>query len=335
MGESTGSFFAARRLWLWWAAIVVLVAYAGYAINAQVTQSLLGFSWNYAVPLVLAALVGILGERSGVVNIGIEGQMLGAAFVAFFAAALSGSLLVGALAGIGTGLLAGAFLAWTTVSWQMDQIIAGVVLNIVATGLTSFYYRQGHTLPQVMPHLEVPVLSSIPLFGPVFFTGGPFALLAIVAALVVHYALFYTRWGLRTRAVGEHPHAADTAGIDVIRMRLLNVTLAGSLAGAAGAYLSMEASSTFERGFTAGRGFLALAIMIFGAWYPLRALAAALFFGLMAGTASQLQAGNVVAIPEQFVNLLPYVLTLVVLAVAAGKVRPPGAVGDPFVKEDA
>ena len=217
----------------------------------------------------------------------------------------------------------------------MDQIIAGVVLNIVATGLTSFYYRQGHTLPQVMPHLEVPVLSSIPLFGPVFFTGGPFALLAIVAALVVHYGLFYTRWGLRTRAIGEHPHAADTAGIDVIRMRLLNVTLAGSLAGAAGAYLSMEASSTFERGFTAGRGFLALAIMIFGAWYPLRALAAALFFGLMAGTASQLQAGNVVAIPEQFVNLLPYVLTLVVLAVAAGKVRPPGAVGDPFVKEDA
>ena len=325
---------AGRRRWLLTAGLVLVVAYVAFAINPRMTQSLLGFSWSYAVPLVLAALVGILGERSGVVNIGIEGQMLGSAFVAFFAAAASGSLLVGALAGMGTGLLMGAFLAWTTVKWQMDQIIAGVVLNIVATGLTSFYYRQGATLPRVMPHIEVPVLSSIPLFGPVFFTGGPFALLAIVAALVVHYGLFYTRWGLRTRAVGEHPHAADTAGIDVIRMRLLNVTLAGSLAGAAGAYLSMEASSTFERGFTAGRGFLALAIMIFGAWYPLRALAAALFFGLMAGTASQLQAGNVVAIPEQIVNLLPYVLTLVVLAVAAGKVRPPGAVGQPFVKAD-
>lgn len=324
-----------RSRWLAAAALVLVIAYVAYAINPTMTQSLLGFSWSYAVPLVLAALVGVLGERSGVVNIGIEGQMLGAAFVAFFAAALSGSLLVGALAGIGTGLVAGAFLAWTTVRAQMDQIIAGVVLNIVATGLTSFYYRQGHTLPQVMPQVEVPVLSSIPLLGPVFFTGGPFSLLAIVAAVLVHYALFFTRWGLRTRAIGEHPQAADTAGIDVIRMRLLNVTLAGALAGAAGAYLAMEASSTFERGFTAGRGFLALAIMIFGAWYPLRALAAALFFGLMSGVASQLQASNVVAIPEQFVNLLPYVLTLVVLAVAAGKVRPPGAVGVPYAKGEA
>lgn len=326
---------AARRRRLTWAAVVLVLAYLAYVVDGQLTQSLLGFSWSYAVPLVLAALVGVLGERSGVVNIGIEGQMLGAAFVAFFAAALSGSLLVGALAGVGTGLLAGAFLAWTTVRWQMDQIIAGVVLNIVATGLTSFYYRQGHTLPRVMPTFEVPLLSSIPLLGPVFFTGGPFALLAIVAAVAVHYGLFYTRWGLRTRAIGEHPHAADTAGIDVIAMRLLNVTIAGGLAGAAGAYLAMEASSTFERGFTAGRGFLALAIMIFGAWYPLRALAAALFFGLMSGTAAQLQASDVVAIPAQFVNLLPYVLTLVVLAVAAGKVRPPGAVGQPYAKGDA
>lgn len=326
---------AGRTRWLVAAAVILVGAYVAYAINAQVTRSLLGFSWSYAVPLVLAALVGILGERSGVVNIGIEGQMLGSAFVAFFAAAASGSLLVGALAGMGTGLLLGAFLAWTTVKWQMDQIIAGVVLNIVATGLTSFYYRQGATLPHVMPHVEVPLLSKIPLLGPVFFTGGPFSLFAIGAAVLLHYLLFFTRWGLRTRAVGEHPHAADTAGIDVIRMRLLNVTIAGLLAGAAGAYLSMEASSTFERGFTAGRGFLALAIMIFGAWYPLRALAAALFFGLMSGIASQLQASNVVAIPEQIVNLLPYVLTLVVLAVAAGKVRPPGAVGQPFVKADA
>lgn len=326
---------AGRTRWLLAVVVVLVLAYAAFAVDSRMTQSLLGFSWSYAVPLVLAALVGILGERSGVVNIGIEGQMLGSAFVAFFASAMSGSLLLGAFAGMGTGLVMGAFLAWATVKGQMDQIIAGVVLNIVATGLTSFYYRQGATLPHVMPQIEVPLLSKIPLLGPVFFTGGPFSLFAIVAAVLLHYLLFFTRWGLRTRAVGEHPHAADTAGIDVIRMRLLNVTMAGLLAGAAGAYLSMEASSTFERGFTAGRGFLALAIMIIGAWYPLRALAAALFFGLMSGTASQLQASDVVSIPEQIVNLLPYVLTLVVLAVAAGRVRPPGAVGKPFVKADA
>lgn len=318
------------------AVLAVLVAfYAGYAVDRTIASSLLGFSWSYAVPLVLAALVGIIGERSGVVNIGIEGQMLASAFVAFFAASFSGSLLVGVLAGIGTGLLAGAFLAWTTVKWRMDQIIAGVVLNIVATGLTSFFYQQGHTLPRVMPSVSIPLLSDIPLLGPVFFTGGPLSLLTLVAVAVVYYAMFHTRWGLRTRAIGEHPHAADTAGIDVIRLRLINVTLAGSLAGAAGAYLSMEASSTFERGFTAGRGFLALAIMIFGAWHPVRALLAALFFGLMSGVAAQLQTSNVVDVPEQFVNLLPYVLTLVVLAFAAGRVRPPAAAGQPFTPGEA
>ncbi|WP_226344326.1 ABC transporter permease [Agilicoccus flavus] len=328
-------FVRANRTGLAVALAVVVAAYVAYAVDGTLTSSLLGFAWSFAVPLVLAALVGVLGERSGVINIGIEGQMLGSAFVAFFAAALSGSMLLGALAGMGTGLLLGAFLAWTTVKWRMDQIIAGVVLNIVATGLTSFFYVQGFTLPQVMPSIEVPLLSSIPLFGPVFFTGGPFSLFAIVAVLVIWFGLFHTRWGLRTRAVGEHPHAADTAGVDVVRLRLLNVTLAGLLAGAAGAYLSMEASSTFERGFTAGRGFLALAIMIFGAWHPGKAMLAALFFGLMSGAAAQLQASRVVDIPEQFVNLLPYVLTLVVLAVAAGRVRPPAAAGEPFVKGDA
>ena len=154
----------------------------------------------------------------------------------------------------------------------------------------------------------------------------------LLAVAAVGYALFRTRWGLRTRAIGEYPTAADTAGIDVNRMRLVNTALAGLLAGAAGVYLSMEQTSTFERGMSAGKGFLALAIMIFGAWFPARALAAALFFGLTAGIASQLQADRVVDIPQQFVNLLPYVLTLVVLAVAAGRVRAPAAEGTPFVK---
>ncbi|PIE26821.1 MAG: ABC transporter permease [Micrococcales bacterium] len=315
-------------------AAVVVAAYLSYFIDGPRTRSVLVFAWAYAVPLVLASMVGIIGERSGVVNIGIEGQMLAAAFAAFFAAAVSRSLLVGVLAGIGTGILMGAFLAVTTVRWRMDQIIAGVVLNIVATGLTSFYYSQGQTLPRAMPKFSVPLLSEIPLIGPAFFHNGAFALFAIVAVLVLQYLLFSSRWGLRTRAIGEHPHAADTAGVNVVALRLFNVSAAGLLAGAAGAYLSLEATSTFERGFTAGRGFLALAIMIFGAWHPLRAMAAALFFGFTAALASQLQADRVVDIPPQFVNLLPYVLTLVVLAVAAERVHPPAAVGQPFVKED-
>jgi simple sugar transport system permease protein len=313
---------------------LLAAAYLFYFVDSRRAVSMIGFAWSYAVPLVLAAMVGVLGERSGVVNIGIEGQMLLAAFAGFFTAAGTGSLVVGVLAGIGTGMLLGGFLAVTTVRWQMDQIIAGVVLNIVATGITSFYYVQGKSLPRGMPTFDIPLLSSIPLLGPVFFSAGPIALITLLVVLAVHFGLFSTRWGLRTRAVGEYPSAADTAGISVERLRIVNVTMAGALAGCAGAYLSMEATSSFERGMTAGRGFLALAIMIFGAWRPLRAFAAALFFGFTSALASQLQADDVVDIPQQFINLLPYVLTLVVLALAAGRVRAPAAVGQPFVKGD-
>lgn len=328
-------YFSEHRKGLIALAIVTVGFYAFYFISPIKATSMLESSWRFAIPLVLAAMVGVIGERSGVVNIGIEGQMLTAAFAGFFGAALTGSLLIGAAAGVFAGIAMGAFLAWTTVKWQLDQIIAGVVLNIVAAGVTSFYYQQGYTLPALMPKFEVPLLSQIPLIGPVFFNRGVFALAALVLVFVIQYMLFSTRWGLRTRAIGEYPNAADTAGIDVIKMRLINVTLAGGLAGMAGAYLSMEAAGTFERGFTAGRGFLALAILIFGAWYPNRVMAAALFFGFASATASQLQIDKVVDIPQQFINMLPFVMTLIVLSVAAGRVRPPAAAGTPFVKGSA
>lgn len=329
------TWVAKNRTTLVVAAVLVVAAYVFYYAKNDIAPSMFGAAWGYAIPLVLAALVGVIGERSGVVNIGIEGQMLLAAFAGFFAAAFSGSMIVGILAGVGTGLLAGGFLAWTTVRWRMDQIIAGVVLNIVATGLTSFYLVSGEILPGVIPNIEVPVLSAIPLIGDVFFSGrSAIALVAIVAAVTVHLALFHSRWGLRTRAVGEYPSAADTAGINVERLRLVNVTIAGSLAGLAGVYLSMDASSSFERGMTAGRGFLALAIMIMGAWRPLRAFVMALFFGFVNAVASQLQQTGGVSIPPQLTGTLPYVATLVVLAVAAGRVRAPGAVGQPYVKKD-
>ncbi len=316
-------------------AAVVVAAYVFYYAKHDIAPSMFVSAWGYAIPLVLAALVGVIGERSGVVNIGIEGQMLIAAFAGFFAAAYSGSMLVGVLAGVGSGLVAGGFLAWTTVRWRMDQIIAGVVLNIVATGITSFYYSPGKILPGVIPNLDIPLLQDIPLLGEVFFSGRSWiATVAILAAIGVHLLLFQTRWGLRTRAVGEYPSAADTAGINVERLRLVNVTIAGSLAGLAGVYLSMDASSSFERGMTAGRGFLALAIMIMGGWRPLRAFAMALFFGFINAVASQLQQTGGFAIPPQLTGTLPYVATLVVLALAAGRVRPPGAVGQPYVKGD-
>ncbi len=313
--------------------LVAIVAYTFYFLDEIKTTSVLVFGWGYAVPLVLAAMVGIIGERTGVVNIGIEGQMLMAAFASFFGSVFTGNIYLGILIGISAGLLMGAFLAVAAVKWEMDQIIAGVVINIVAAGLTSFFYAQGKTLPELMPVVSIPLLSQIPLIGPVFFRNGLFALSTLFIVAAVYYGLFKTRWGLRSRAVGEYPSAADAAGINVTRIRMLNVTFAGALAGCAGAFLALEAAGTFARGLTAGRGFLALAIMIFGAWNPLGALAAALFFGLSTAIASQLQADEVINIPQQFVNLLPFVMTLIVLAIAVGRVRPPAAAGQPYTKE--
>jgi len=313
--------------------LVTVIAYVFYFLDAIRTTSVMVFGWGYAVPLVLAAMVGIIGERSGVVNIGIEGQMLMSAFAAFFGSVFTGSIYLGMIIGILTGVLMGAFLAVAAVKWEMDQIIAGVVINIVAAGLTSFFYAQGKTLPELMPVVSIPLLSDIPLIGPVFFRNGLFALSTLFIVVAVNYALFKTRWGLRSRAVGEYPSAADAAGINVIRVRMMNVTLAGALAGCAGAFLALEAAGTFARGLTAGRGFLALAIMIFGAWNPMGALAAALFFGLSTAIASQLQADEVINIPQQFVNLLPFVMTLIVLSIAVGRVRPPAAAGQPYTKE--
>jgi len=285
-----------------WAYALAIVISVGivifYVMDPTVTTSVVSFSLRYAVPLILAAMVGIMCERSGVINIGIEGQMLMSAF-----------------------------------TWKMDQIIAGTIINILAAGLTSFFYAQGFTLPGVTPTVRIPILADIPLIGPVFFDNGIFTYAAIVSALLLWVLLFKTVWGLRTRSVGEKPSASDTSGIGVQKTRFWNVTIAGGLAGLAGAYLALEAAGTFERGLTAGRGFTALAIMIFGAWNPIGALAAAIFFGLTQGVASQLQTDAVVEIPPQFVNMLPYILTIVLLAIVSGRIKPPAAVGRPYEKD--
>ncbi len=313
-------------------AVGLAVCYFFYGWNDIKTIAVLGATIRFSVPLVLGALCGLMGERTGVVNIGIEGQLLGSAFTGFFVASSYG-IFAGVVVAVLTGMAIGAFLALCAVTWRIDQIIAGTVITIMATGLTSFFYRQGRSLKGQMPTWRIPLLDRIPLFGKILFTNPVLTFASIVAVFVVHVMLFHTRWGLRTRAVGEHPSAADTVGIDVVRMRYVNVTLAGGLAGLAGAFLSIQSASTFERGISASKGFLALALMIMGRWKPILAWLAALFFGLTSSVASQLLLDKVINIPPQFVNMLPYVLTIAALAVFSGKVRAPAAAGTPFVKE--
>ncbi len=223
-----------------------------------------------------------------------------------------------------SGALLGLFLALCAVTWSIDQIIAGTVINIFVAGLTSFLYTQGKSLTGSLPEFDVPLLHEIPLLGPAIFENTPIAYIAMGLVVVLYVGLFHTRWGLRSRAVGEHPNAADSVGINVGLKRYVNTALAGGLAGLGGAFLSLEAVGTFERGMSAQRGFTALAIMIFGRWQPFLAWAGALFFAFTSRLAAQLQFDQVIDVPPQFINILPYVLVIVVLAVFAGRVRPPG-----------
>lgn len=314
------------------ATIVLVLCFASYAWDGRQTTAVLRAAITFASPLILCALTGLVCERSGVVNIGIEGQLLAGAFVSFFVSAKYG-VFWGTLAGIATGVVLGLGLSVAAVKFKVDQIIAGTVVTILCFGLTSFLYKQGRVIKGRMPTIKIPGLSKIPLIGDLFFSNQVITYLAFVSVFVVHFALFSTRWGLRTRAVGEHPSSADTAGINVNRLRLLNVAAAGGLAGLGGAFLSLQNASTFSRGMSANLGFLALALMITGRWRPFLTAAAALFFGFCKGMAAQLQFKQVVNIPPQFVNALPYVLTLVALTVFSAKVRAPAAAGVPYEHE--
>ena len=243
----------------------LLIWAMAFVSDGQKTTAVLASTVRLSTPLVLGALCGLIGEQTGVVNIGIEGQMLAAAFAGFLVASASGSLVVGVAAAVLIGMAAGAFLGWCAVTLQLDQIIAGTVINILALGATTFFYRQGRTLRGGAFHsIRVPFLADIPAIGKVVFDNPPITYLAVVAVFVTHFMLNRTRWGLRTRAVGEHPSAADTVGIGVQLLRYQNVVIAGGLAGLAGAFLSLESVGSFERGMTNGRGFVALAVMIFG-----------------------------------------------------------------------
>ena len=314
--------------------VVIAIAFA-YSVNSVSTVAVAASSITFGLPLAMAAMVGIMCERTGVVNIGIEGTLLTSAFFGFFVAALSQNLIWGLLAAIASGAVTGLLLALLTVSWKMDQIIAGTIVNILATGLTSFFYKQGYSLPAIFPRWSIPGLSDIPFLGRVFFQSGPITYLGLILIFALYVAIYHTPWGLRTRAIGEYPSSAETSGISVKKFKYINVVIAGAFGGLTGAYLTLELVGSFDRGFSAGKGFTALAIMIFGRWNPIGALLAAIFFGFAQALANQLMIDGLVAIPGPFINMLPYVLTIVVLAVSAGKVRGPAAAGQPYEREQA
>jgi len=328
------------RLWLqigfWVVIATILLVLTGVQFGPAATISILAITITKATPITLGALAGICSERTGVVNIGIEGLMLTSAFMGFMVGVYTHNLAIALVAALFSGALLALLHAVLSITFRVDQIISGTVVNILAVGLTGYLNRQLFATGappglSVLPRIEVPGLANLPWVGPILFQQKPIALTAIVLVIVVHFCLFRTRWGLRTRAVGEHPLAADTVGVNVNKLRYMNVVLGGVIAGLGGAYFTLESVPHFEPLMTNGRGFIALAAMIFGKWTPFGAWGAALLFGVAEAipTAMQLQGINV---PFQIVGLLPYVLTIVVVAGAVGRATPPAADGIPYVR---
>lgn len=311
--------------------VVALALAVSYAWDDTQTTAVAARTVREAAPLILAGLCGLVGERSGIINIGIEGQMLLAAFCGFMAASYTGSLLLGTGGAIAAAVMAGLFLAWAAIALRMDQIIAGTIVNIFAIGATSFFFVQGRDMPAI-PNWSIPALADLPLLGRMVFDHGPLTYAALVAVAVVHVALFHTRWGLRTRAVGEHPGAADYVGVRILRLRYVNLAMAGALAGLAG-FALIQSAGVFNRGMSNGKGFIALAVMIFGRWRPTGVLGAALLFGFFNALQAQLQFRQVLDIPPQFFGMIPFVLTIAVLAASGLSARPPAAVGRPYDPE--
>ncbi len=295
--------------------------------------SLLGGAVALAIPLVFGALGGVLGERAGVVNIAIEGQLLLGAFAAAITASTTGSPWAGLVAAAFAGAVVALVLGLFAITYFVDQVIVGVVLNVLVVGLTNFLFRQvltpnAETLnsPDRFQRMPIPVLGDIPLVGPIFFRQTALVYVLYLVVVLVTFALYRTRWGLRVRAVGEHPKAADTVGIKVNRTRYRTILLAGAIAGMGGAYFSLVSVAGFNREMTNGAGYIALAAVIFGKWDPVRATLAALLFGFASNLQGVLSAiGS--PVPSQFMLMLPYLVTIFAVAGLVGRSRPPAADG--------
>ena len=317
--------------------VFAFLVWAGRGQSLNLTGMLVS-SLVRATPIALAAVSGIYSERSGVVNIGIEGMMLVGAFVAVVVASVSGSLLVGVLGGIVSGAVLALLHAVLSIRYRVDQVISGTVIIILALGVTSYLQR---SVLNVFPELNqpgpaisaasIPGLWRIPVLGPVLFNHSPIIYAMAVLLIVTHVIMYYTRWGLRIRSVGEHPQAADTLGINVFRVRYISVLISGAVAGLAGAYMSIGSAGRFNEGMTAGKGFLGLAAMIFGNWNPAGAFLGSLIFGFFDSWQEKLSILQV-GIPVDLLGMAPYLATMVVLAGVVGRARTPAADGVPYEK---
>lgn len=324
LGASFGLFVIALLIW----------ATADQEFNLT---SMLVATVSRCTPIALGALSGILCERSGVVNIGIEGMLLGGAFSGVVIGSLVGGW-AGLVAATLTGGLLALLLAVLAVNFRVDQIIIGVVINILVLGLTSFLTSQVlvdrpelNDAP-IFPSIKIPVLGDIPIIGPMFFNQTIIVYAMFVLVGTVTYLLFRTRWGLRTRSVGENPRAADSLGVSVAKVRYLAVIYGGMVGGFAGAWFTLGTVGRFDEGMTGGRGFIGLAAMIFGAWNPVGALGAALIFGFSESLEEKLSLLDT-PIPTEFLAMAPYLVTIVVVAGLVGRARPPAADGKPYTKE--
>jgi simple sugar transport system permease protein len=291
-----------------------------------------------ATPLVFGALCGVLCERAGVVNVAIEGQFLTAAFAAAIVGSLTQSVPAALVAAMLAGLLMGALLALFAIKYLVNQVVLGVVINLLAIGITGFLFDQlvgpasdTYNSAPVLEPVPIPGLSALPFLGRVLFSQTILAYLAAVSVLVVWVLLYKTVWGLRVRSVGEHPKAADTVGISVTRVRWSAVLVGGLFAGLGGAFFTLAATGSFTKEFTVGNGFIALAALIMGRWHPVYAALMALFFGFVTQMASQVQTLST-PVPSQFLLILPYVATIIAVAGLVGRVRPPAADGIPYEK---
>ncbi|MDQ0851209.1 ABC-type uncharacterized transport system permease subunit [Arthrobacter sp. B3I9] len=321
-------FVAAFLIWVVGGARTPSISLAG----------LIAGSVTLAVPLVFGSLSGVLCERVGVVNIAIEGQLLGGAFTAAIVATLTHNPFVGLLAAAVAGAAVSMVLALFSIKYVVNQIIVGVVLNVLVSGVTGFLFstvmqadKEMFNAPGRLPIIDIPVLSSIPVLGPILFKQSVVGYLMYAAVLLVWVGLFKTKWGLRVRAVGEHPQAADTMGIKVNATRFWNVTLGGAIAGIGGSFFTLVAIDSFTKEISGGRGFIALAALIFGRWNPIGAFFAALLFGF----ADNLQSIVTIIgtpVPSQFMAMLPYLVTVLAVAGLVGRSRPPAASGIPYVK---
>jgi simple sugar transport system permease protein len=294
----------------------------------------------YSTPLILAGIGGLYSERSGVVNIGLEGLMTIGAFTAAVTTIDFGNAWIGLFFAILAGILLSLPHAIASITFKADQVVSGVAINFLALGLsvylTKHLYKgasQTPVVPDKLGAVSIPLLNKIPVLGRSVFTALPTTYIAVAVVIITYFILYHTAFGMRLRAVGEHPHAAETAGINVIAMRYIAVMISGALAAIGGAGLSIAIGSQFTQVTVSGQGFIALAALIFGKWRPFGVLGAALFFGLSVALALTGQLYNFTkVIPSEVLSMLPYVLTILALAGFVGRAEPPAAIGKPYEK---